>query len=243
MKIYLSPSSQEKNAYATGNTVEEIVCNKITDALIPILVRHGLTTKRNNPANTPYQHAMESNAWGADYHIPIHTNAGNGQGTEVFCYNASNLTAKSTILSKNIYDEVSKLTPTSDRGLKTNQSFTEIIKTKASCAYIEVEFHDSVSGSNWILNNINQIAEAIARGILKTLNITYKTVYYPLIKFGFTGTAVRDLQEKLNSFGYKIPVTSIFDLTTEAAIIHFQFKRNLTIDGIVGQNTWSIINA
>ena len=216
-KVYLSPSSQERNVYITGNAVEERVCNWITDALVPILQKYHIEVKRNNPLNGPMGHTNESNSWGADWHIPIHTNAGGARGCEVFCYNHTNPTAKSTIMAKNIYEELEKLTPTADRGVKTNQTFYEIIHTKAPCAYIEIDYHDSVDGATFLLSNIQNIAEAIARGILETLGIPQEVAVSYLVKTqipihalpdsasnktGFiTGTSMYTIIEEKSGFG------------------------------------------
>ena len=243
VKIFLSPSSQENNLYAVGGTTEEKVCNLIADALEPILVKHGIAVMQNNPADGPAGHTAKSNAWKPDYHIPIHTNAGGARGCEVFCWNASNSTAKGTIMARNIYAEIAAITPTGDRGVKTNQTFYEIKNTSAPVAYIEVEYHDSKEGAAWILANIKPIAEAIARGILKTVGITYVDEKLPVIKKGAAGIYVKKLQETLNSFGYTLAITSNFDTCTEAAVVHFQWSRKLDVDGVVGSVTWSALDA
>lgn len=171
LKVCLSPSSQEHNQYAGIAKTEEQACNLIADHVQRILMASGVDVLRNNPADGPAGHTALSNAWGADYHVPIHTNASGGQGTEVFCWNPADDTSYSTRLAKELYSRVSKLTPSPDRGLQKNQSFYEIKHTKASCAYVEVEFHDSKDGAAWILANIENIAREIAEGILTTAGI------------------------------------------------------------------------
>lgn len=173
-KVFLSPSSQDWNKYIVGNTNEEAVCNMIADQVEAILERHNLLVVQNDPSDTPTQHAAAANAFNPDIIVPIHTNAGGSRGCEVFCYNKDNKTAKGTILANKIYSEVSAITPSVDRGVKTNTKFTEIARTKAPVAYVEVAFHDSKEDAIWILANIKQIATAISKGILNYFEIVYK---------------------------------------------------------------------
>jgi hypothetical protein len=171
LKVFLSPSSQEHNQYTGYAKTEEQACNLIADHVERLLKYAGVEVMRNSPAEGPAGHTTRSNAWGADYHIPIHTNAGGGQGTEVFCWDPADATSYGTRLAKEFYSRLSKLTPTIDRGLKMNRTFYEIKNTKAACAYIEVDFHDNKAGATWILSNIERIATEIAEGIMKVAGI------------------------------------------------------------------------
>lgn len=60
----------------------------------------------------------------------------------------------------------------------------------------------------------------------------------PPLGFGNSGVAVRVLQRLLLSNGYSVRVDGMFGALTEAAVKAFQNKRNLVVDGIVGQRTW-----
>ena len=173
-KIYLSPSSQENNRGALSGYVEEVVCNRIADAAEIALRRQGgFEIKRNNPANTYAQHTAESNAWKADIHVAIHTNAANGKtrGLNAGCYNPNNAGLLSTRLTKALFDVLSQLTPAADKMVQ--YSFMEVTKTNAPCAYLEISFHDNPEDCVWILGNITQIGEGIARGIMNFLNRTF----------------------------------------------------------------------
>lgn len=61
----------------------------------------------------------------------------------------------------------------------------------------------------------------------------------PNLYFGDSGIAVRILQRLLIYNGYRIRVDGIFGGLTEIAVKSFQYRRNLIVDGIVGQQTWS----
>lgn len=60
----------------------------------------------------------------------------------------------------------------------------------------------------------------------------------PLLQAGSTGAMVEELQKKLESLGFSPgPIDGIFGERTEAAVLAFQEKRDLEIDGIVGPQT------
>ncbi|MBZ9687855.1 L,D-transpeptidase family protein [Clostridium estertheticum] len=57
------------------------------------------------------------------------------------------------------------------------------------------------------------------------------------LKQGDKGNKVKEIQQKLNKFGYKLYVDGDFGSTTYNAVIDFQMKNNLLKDGIVGNLT------
>ena len=62
---------------------------------------------------------------------------------------------------------------------------------------------------------------------------TYKSVGY-----GSSGADVSALQQKLNEKGYGLEVDGIFGDLTRAAVVDYQTKNALQVDGIVGEETW-----
>lgn len=55
---------------------------------------------------------------------------------------------------------------------------------------------------------------------------------------GDTGSVVTGLQYELNKFGYDLEVDGNFGPKTKAAVEAFQERAGVTVDGIVGPNTW-----
>ncbi|HID0815689.1 TPA: peptidoglycan recognition protein family protein [Clostridium botulinum] len=65
-----------------------------------------------------------------------------------------------------------------------------------------------------------------------------------LLLKGSTGSAVTDLQNKLNSLGYNCGVADgIFGTNTYNAVVAFQKDKKLGVDGIVGTQTMNAINS
>ena len=62
---------------------------------------------------------------------------------------------------------------------------------------------------------------------------------YPLIQQGSTGTYVTKLQQFLNKLGADLVEDGDFGPITKQAVIEFQKKYSLEVDGIVGNQTWT----
>ena len=163
MKVYLSPSDQWSNIVAGGKHSEAFHCIKIADYARAYLELNGYDVKVGSSVkeNTYKDRVKESNEWGADLHIPIHTNAGKGHGTLMLCYP----TRINNAYVYNIYKEVAELTPTDDKGIQSTTSLYEINATKCVTAYLESEFHDNEDTEEWIDNHEKELGRAIAKGV------------------------------------------------------------------------------
>ena len=64
----------------------------------------------------------ESNAWGTDLHIPIHTNVFNGtvMGTRMFCHTFGGVWYK---VCKAVFDELTPITPRESDGIKESPAW------------------------------------------------------------------------------------------------------------------------
>ena len=62
MKIYLSPSAQPHNAYAVGNTTEQVQCNRIAAAAKAALERNGYIVRKAPEGQSYVKNVAESNA-------------------------------------------------------------------------------------------------------------------------------------------------------------------------------------
>lgn len=171
MKIYLSPSAQPANNYAAGDTNEQVQCNRIAEAAKSALERCGFAVRKASEGQGYKDSVAESNAWGAELHIPIHTNAGGGAGTVVFVHGG---TAKQMQYAKPIYDEVQAISPgTTDYGVRVNSGLYELGYTTATAVYIECEFHDRADLAAWIIEHTTELGEAIARGVCIGAGVPY----------------------------------------------------------------------
>ncbi len=173
-RIFLSPSSQGDNTYATGNTNEMAQCDKIAAATANALKRCGFTVMVGKSGDTMANRCAQSDAFNADIHMPIHTNAYNGKvtgGTRVFCYSSE---AKNINPCKAVLKYLGKISPGDSDSVTVNSGLYEVNTPSAVTVYVECEFHDTNTGSNWIINNTANIAEAITRGMCEYFGVNYK---------------------------------------------------------------------
>src|SRR5580693_6524579 len=64
----------------------------------------------------------------------------------------------------------------------------------------------------------------------------------PTLVEGDTGPAVVTLQTRLNVWGAKLTVDGDFGALTQTAVKAFQAEEKLTVDGVVGPQTWAALN-
>ncbi len=172
-KIYLSPSNQSSNSYATGGTNEMAQCDKIANATASALKRCGFEVKVGKSGDTMQNRCTESDNFKADIHMPIHTNAYNGKvtgGTRVFCLNSNGRKAADAVLKT-----LGAISPGTADSVSYQTGLYEINVPNALTIYVECEFHDTKTGSDWIRNNTTNIGEAICKGLCSYFGVTYKT--------------------------------------------------------------------
>lgn len=165
-KIYISPSNQEANVYATGGTNEKEQCQKIASSCYNYLKNKGFNVKCTYNENM-YERVKESNAFKADVHLAIHTNATAKHnitgGTQILLYS---LTGERKRIGQVVFNRLAPVTPgNSAERLIEKPSFYEINSANGITVYCECEFHDTKEGSDFIINNTKLIGELIAKGI------------------------------------------------------------------------------
>ena len=62
------------------------------------------------------------------------------------------------------------------------------------------------------------------------------------VSYGSQGSDVTELQKLLNNHGYGLSEDGIFGAKTQDAVKDYQQKSGLSVDGIVGTNTWGSLN-
>lgn len=171
-RVYISPSDQVSNAYAWGNTNEHAQCQKIAEAEAAALRRSGVEVKLAAFGTTMAQRCAESDAWGADIHNCVHTNAFNGKvsGTRMFCYSVP---GKGYDACRAVFGQLAPLTPGTSENIQANPRLYEVRVPNAPSVYCECEFHDSVEGAKWIVEHTTDIGEAIAKGLCEYLGVKY----------------------------------------------------------------------
>ena len=203
-KVFLSPSNQYDNRYAYGNTTEGEQCGKIAEACKVALERSGVQVKLMHDESMQEKVAA-SNAFDADLHVPIHTNAFNGtvSGTRMFCFNNGGNGMRAC---KAIFNRLAPTTPGTSENIRVDASLYEVRVPSAPTAYIEVDFHDVPAVAKWIVGNTELIGETIAHGICDYLGVAFKEASKTIYRVQVGAYAVKanadKMLAKLKSDGY-----------------------------------------
>jgi N-acetylmuramoyl-L-alanine amidase len=163
IKIYLSPSNQYSNSYAYGDTNEMEQCEKIAASACKYMEKYGFTVMIGTSGAELDMRCSESDSFNADLHIPIHTNALDGEytgGTRIYVYDESSDTVANYFL-----DSIGKISIGKDDLIDYKPSFYEINTPVAKTVYVECEFHDTHDGAKWIVNNTEKLGMAIADAV------------------------------------------------------------------------------
>jgi len=180
-KVFIGVGHGGKDNGAVANGLKEDSLNlAISLACRDELIRHGVTvgiSRTKDEADSLADEIKECNAFGPDYAVEIHNNAGGGDGVEIFHHYGG---GKGKTLAQNIINEIVAIGQNS-RGLKTKKNdqgkdyYGWIRQTKAPACLVECAFVDNKKDIAIIDNAAEQktMGIAIAKGILKTLGIKW----------------------------------------------------------------------
>lgn len=188
-KVFIGVGHGGKDGGAVANGFEEADLNlSIALACRDVLQRHGVTVgiSRTKDENDPLtEEIKECNAFAPDLALDIHNNKfikpNVGDGAEVY-HSIRGQVSKT--FAANVIEAITKYTGQNSRGLKTrlnssgNADYYGFIReTNAPAIIVECAFIDNKKDLAIIDTAAEQKAmgAAIARGVLKTLGIAYKT--------------------------------------------------------------------
>ena len=145
---------------------------KLVLAIGEILQNSGIDveyTRTTDIYETPFQKATEANEAGVDFFISIHRNssplANQYMGVESLIYNLSGIKYE---MAENINAQLETV-GFKDLGVKARPNLVVLRRTKMPAILVEVGFINSDSDNTIFDKNFNDIAQAIADGILDTL--------------------------------------------------------------------------
>lgn len=202
-KIYISPSDQTANRYAAGDTNEAVQCRAVAKVLETALLRCGFHGKVGLE-DSMSRRVEQSNQWGADLHVCVHTNAHDGtvQGTRLFCYD---LEGEGYRACRAVMDALAPITPGESDSISVRH-FYEVTEAHAPTVYLEAAFHDNPQEAAWIIANTERIGEAVCRGICSHYGVAYVPEEENLFRVQVGAFRIREnaekLLEKLKASGY-----------------------------------------
>ncbi len=144
----------------------------LTLAVGNILARHGIDvvyTRVTDVYNTPYEKAQIANRSGADYFVSIHRNAmpvpGSASGAETLVYEDSGAAA---LMARNINSAMENA-GYANLGVIERPGLVVLRRTQMPAVLVEAGFIDNDADNQFFDRNFDAIAQAIADGILKTI--------------------------------------------------------------------------
>lgn len=179
IKIAVSPSDQYGNRYAYDYTNEGYQMHRVAEKLVEHLARCSVEVLYL-PSGYLRDRVNRANAEKVDGYIALHSNAFDGtvQGIRVHCYpsDKSRKFGKCIMAALDtVYDGLTK-----SKIVETDQLY-ELTYPVAPAILPEIGFHDNVDDAKWIVNHVDQIAEALAKGICEFFKIPYvphETIMY-----------------------------------------------------------------
>lgn len=171
ISIYLNPSVQTKNMYINNLGSEAENMRDIAELMYKELKLVSYIDIEANIAKNGLslsQSVNQSNSIKRHIHFALHSNAGGGQGTEIYT-KGSNKTFATTM-----YESFLELGNFKRRGVKDGTHLYEIKNVKADhVALIEFAFHDNLKEAKFIIENKALIANQMAKSILKYIDTYY----------------------------------------------------------------------
>ena len=177
-KIFLSPSTQEWNKYATDGN-EELYMNLLADRMEPYLRSCGISYVRNDPDRNVTGAINDSNAGRYDVHLALHSNAspaelsGRLRGVDIYFAPKSRLSEQ---LANIIANNLRQLYPIPDtvRAVPT-YSLGEVLRTRTVAVLCELGYHDNYADEAWLKRNLEEIARELVISLCDYFGIPFVT--------------------------------------------------------------------
>lgn len=195
--------------------------------------------RRINSQNLTLLVTFAYNAFGDDFN--------SASGLEVYYSLLNPQVNASRTLSEDIYNRLVQGTYQVGRGVKT---IDVGVLSSVNCpsTLIEAGFMTNLREAGLMLNPlfVTETSEEACQGVCDFLGVSYlprdNLSLYPLLRTGSSNNFVYLLQFILaNQYGYSLAVDGIFGSRTASAVRDFQANNSLSVDGLVGNNTWKTL--
>lgn len=174
--IYLSPSTQPYNPYATGGSEQDWM-NKLADNMEPYLKSSGIQYVRKTLDMSAADAIRQSNSGEYDLHLALHSNAapqelsGKLRGIFVYYYPESSEGKRAATI---IADNLKKIYPIPELvRVAPSTTIGEVRQVRAPSAFLEIGYHDNPDDSRWVTEHIPQISQNIVSSIASFFNTPF----------------------------------------------------------------------
>ncbi|PWM74502.1 MAG: hypothetical protein DBX59_03695 [Bacillota bacterium] len=175
------------------------------------------------------------------------TQFSSARGQQVFYSRENRYSADSRLLSYDVSAGLSMTTGLYNRGVSTLAGIGMLRSVNCPAALPECGFMTNFEEAKLMVDPDfqKQCGDGGCLGVCEHFDVDYtESVDYsslPTIRRGNRGTAVQLLQCYLNVYGSALTPDGVFGANTQAAVEKFQAENGLSVDGIVGKNTWQTL--
>lgn len=164
---YVSPSNQGANVGINGYGTEHEQMYLLAEEILPHLDRAGVSFVLADRNASLSKRVQESNDLGAGFHFCLHSNAGGGgmaYGPVALYYSDAG-----KVFGEQLVSALLELGQKNNRSYNVKQAtgLYELRKSIAPACLLEVDFHDSATGVDFLTTRRKEIGEAIARCIIE----------------------------------------------------------------------------
>ena len=268
--IYFSPSSHGKgvNRGIDEGCYEDEHTRPIVEVATELLNATGKFEAVIAKAGASMaQRCAESDALGADLHVPVHTNAFKDEDVRYLLF----MFYEDTKTYRELFDAVRKpmeeAYPGPDAAVfSVRKDLYEITQPKAKTLYCELGFHSNKIDSDFI-HDEDTVGRALAQGICDYYGVKLKAaakkqpakqtatkktetkkedktvkIELPQLEKGDKGASVKAMQRLIIAEGYSCGSAGAdgdFGDGTARGLAKYQKKKGLVVDEICGEKTWA----
>jgi N-acetylmuramoyl-L-alanine amidase len=249
VKIFIDPGHGGSDPGAVGNGLQE---KNVTFQIATLIQRmlneyQGVSIQMSRTGDQTLslaQRTAKANAWGADFFLSIHINAGGGTGYEDYIYSSAR---SSDVTNQNlIHEEVMKQIDLTDRG-KKRANFHVLRESRMAALLSENGFIDTAADAAKLksASYLERIARGHVNGLARIFNLKKKVVLKGVedlpLTIGDRGEGVKIVHQQLYALGYISEPDrdrDIFDNFTAERLKMFQKDQKIrTQNGVYNYNT------
>lgn len=207
VKVFIDAGHGGTDSGAIGNGLLEKnltlqIATRVKDMLVAEYNNVSVLMSRTGDQSlTLAQRTNAANAWGADFLLSVHINAGGGTGYEDYIYPGSG--APTTTYQNTIHTEILKLVSYNDRG-KKQENFHMLRESNMPALLTENGFIDNANDATKLKTSsfIESLARGHVNGIAKSFNLPKKStaVYHTVV----SGDTVYSLSQRYGSTAQQI---------------------------------------
>ncbi|QTD39925.1 N-acetylmuramoyl-L-alanine amidase [Sporosarcina sp. Te-1] len=233
VKIYLDPGHGGTDGGASANGLKEkdvtlAIATRVRNILVNEYTNASVRMSRTGDQTVSLtQRTNDANAWGADFYLSIHINAGGGTGYEDYIH--SNLSDSSTTaqLRNTIHAEIVKLINMPNRG-KKKENFHVLRESRMHAMLTENGFIDNATDAAKMKTSawLDSAARGHVNGLAKALGLIKSStpppagnVVYRVVTGSFTSRANADQRvAELKAKGFD----SFIDIFTQSGVTYYR---------------------